>query len=281
MGSQFPQLLNVGCGATCHPAWTNIDLVSGSPDVIAHDLRKGLPYPDQCFDACYSSHVLEHLEQEESERLLRECWRILKPGGVIRLSVPDLEAIVRAYLKALDEVALGNTQREADYDWMMLELFDQMVRSRPGGKMADRLSSQWIPNKDFIVSRIGLAAEHYWRGNAPGDEKSVFNRLREKNMPWFMTRVRNDIARILARLVAGKKAFQAFDEGLFRHSGEIHKWMYDHYSLNRLLTRHGFVETAVCKAGVSRIPSYNGYELDVVRGRVRKPDSLFMEAIRP
>jgi SAM-dependent methyltransferase len=278
---EFPALLNVGCGTTFHPGWTNLDLASTRADVVVQDIRKGISYPNQSFDAVYSSHLLEHLSQGEAFGLVGECFRVLKVGGILRVVVPDLEAIVRTYLNTLEALGLGNSQREADYDWMMLELYDQTVRSKSGGEMARYLASPGISNKEFIVSRIGLEANNFWKRDTAGNGKSVIGKIKEKGLPWLIHRVRNDIARMLVRLVAGAGAYRAFDEGLFRHSGEIHRWMYDRYSLCRLLTRCGFVNVADCKAGVSRIPDYGQYELDVVNGRIRKPDSLFMEAIRP
>jgi hypothetical protein len=56
--------------------------------------------------------------------------------------------------------------------------------------------------------------------------------------------------------------------------------MYDRYSLSRALARVGFSDIRVCSAGSSLIPRFESYELDVVKGRVRKPDSLFMEGVR-
>jgi hypothetical protein len=68
----------------------------------------------------------------------------------------------------------------------------------------------------------------------------------------------------------------------FRESGEIHQWMYDRFSLSRLLRQAGFAEDRVCAAGQSGIPNFNSYGLDLTAdGAVRKPDSLFMEAAKP
>ena len=68
------------------------------PDVVVANLRHGLPFPANTFDYVYSSHVLEHLYEEEVVTLLKECVRVLGPGGVLRFVVPDVQAIVRQYL---------------------------------------------------------------------------------------------------------------------------------------------------------------------------------------
>ena len=68
---------------------------------------------------------------------------------------------------------------------------------------------------------------------------------------------------------------------MFRNSGEVHRWMYDRYSLSRLLTESGFINIQICQADESSIPDFNTYELDTCQGKVRKPDSLFIEATKP
>ncbi len=69
-----------------------------SPDIIIHDVRKPLPFQDNSIHAIYASHLLEHLYLEEAKRLLKECFRILQPGGILRMVVPDLRAIVLEYM---------------------------------------------------------------------------------------------------------------------------------------------------------------------------------------
>jgi len=61
------------------------------------DLTKPLPYSSDSVEAIFSSHVLEHLFMDEVEKLIPEMFRILKPGGVCRIVVPDLEKIVSLY----------------------------------------------------------------------------------------------------------------------------------------------------------------------------------------
>jgi teichuronic acid biosynthesis glycosyltransferase TuaC len=67
--------------------------------IIIHDVRKELPFTDNHFIAIYASHLLEHLYLGEARSLLRECHRVLKPGGTARFVVPDLRSLVLDYVK--------------------------------------------------------------------------------------------------------------------------------------------------------------------------------------
>src|SRR5438445_2136934 len=106
--------LNLGCGSRYHARWINIDIVPAGPDVIAHDLRQGIPLPDNSCDVVYHSHVLEHLRRAEAKYLLCECYRVLKPGGILRAAIPDLERICSAYLEKL-KAALESDSAADDY----------------------------------------------------------------------------------------------------------------------------------------------------------------------
>jgi SAM-dependent methyltransferase len=61
-------------------------------------IRKPLPFPDGSASVIYASHVLEHLYFEEGKRLIREAFRVLDAGGILRVVVPDLNTIVQEYL---------------------------------------------------------------------------------------------------------------------------------------------------------------------------------------
>ncbi|MDP4267502.1 MAG: methyltransferase, partial [Bacteroidota bacterium] len=74
--------------------------------------------------------------------------------------------------------------------------------------------------------------------------------------------------------------FEYIKIGKFRLSGEIHQWMYDRYSLSTLLARTGFKEIQIMSAYESKINDWNKFQLDVIDGEIRKPDSLFIEAIK-
>ncbi len=273
------KMINLGCGKIYHSDWVNVDLISETEEVTAVDIRQTLPYPDDFFDACYSSHLLEHLKVPEASQFLQECWRILKPGGVIRIVVPDLEKMARIYLKLLDELQSGHQELEANYDWIMLELYDQVVRHYAGGEMKLYLTNPHLSNHDFILSRIGQEALSYCEGSTR--QHSLWQKLQNKSLGWGWQKFRLFLAQTMVKLIGGKAIEQAFKEGIMRNSGEIHRWMYDSFSLQRQLAKTGFTEICVCQAENSRIPSFKDYQLDTINGKIRKPDSLFMEGVKP
>lgn len=121
--------LNLGCGAKFHKDWTNVDFVSTGENVIGHNLLAGVPFEANRFDVVYHSHVLEHFPKDKAVEFIKECHRVLKKGGIIRVAIPDLEQIARNYLKYLEE-SLNKTPKAAEkYEWSLLEMYDQVVRN--------------------------------------------------------------------------------------------------------------------------------------------------------
>lgn len=123
MATPTSDKLHLGCGLMTPPAWLNVDgsfnarlakypllhkaarLVAGKKDspefaknIYGHDLRKRLPWADGSFKAVYASHLLEHMYRADAEFVLRECYRVLKPGGVVRVVVPDLAPLIKGYM---------------------------------------------------------------------------------------------------------------------------------------------------------------------------------------
>jgi len=91
-----PMRLNWGCGSWIEPGWVNSDLKEAEGVVVA-DIRQGLPFEGDSFDYVVSIHALPELEYAELLPALRELHRILKPGGTLRLGLPDLDKGVDAY----------------------------------------------------------------------------------------------------------------------------------------------------------------------------------------
>jgi predicted SAM-dependent methyltransferase len=274
--SKLPYL-NLGCGLTFHKEWTNIDFVSSSEHVIAHNLLLGIPLPDNSCEVVYHSHMLEHLPGKKAAVFIKECFRVLKPGSTIRIAVPDLEAIVNNYTKYLNESISDVSGAEEKYEWTMLELYDQTVRNKSGGEMLEYIIDESKKNDAFLLERNGYEVKRImelFRPNVSMQTKtpsySIVQRI--KNVP-------DKIKDAIVRLVLGKD-YEVYVAGKFRTQGEIHQWMYDRYSLKCLLEKSGFRESTVRTAFESRIPGWENFNLDGSNGTVRKPDSLFMEAVK-
>jgi predicted SAM-dependent methyltransferase len=121
--------LNIGCGPSFFPDWINTDLVdmsayldmlrrvpptpewpdhqrltsayvqAGRVSFAVQDFRKGIPYKDGTVEAIYFGQVIEHLHAiYEAPAFLKECFRSLRPGGCIRITTPDLDLMLSAYM---------------------------------------------------------------------------------------------------------------------------------------------------------------------------------------
>ncbi len=183
--------LNIGCGLTVLSGWVNIDnslsawlakrlwlrrifaifyAIPNTPwpkNIYFYDIRKGLPFPDNSTEIIYSSHLLEHLYKQEALFFMKECYRVLVYGGVIRIIVPDLAKYAEQYIKRIRE-----------------------------------------ENKEILIKEI--PSERFLEGLNIFEE-----RLKIKNL------------------------FLKFYKNL-KSDKNIHKWMYDEYSLTALLRENSF-----------------------------------------
>jgi predicted SAM-dependent methyltransferase len=92
-----PIRLHIGCGENIYRGWTNIDRAALRGVDHALDIRLGLPFEDVA--AIYAEHFLEHLSLDHGLLFLRECRRILKVDGVLRVSTPNLDWVMRTHYR--------------------------------------------------------------------------------------------------------------------------------------------------------------------------------------
>jgi len=185
VGAAELQLVHLGCGLIAPEGWINLDgsfsawlthhkyvkkaLVAcriipkryGEYDwpqaVRLADLRKRLPFAEGSVDAVYSSHVLEHLYRVEAQAMLKEAFRILKPGGYCRTLVPDLHQFVMQYL---GQMAFDPKARYTD-DPARFFSFKMAMRweAPPGGswfyalaaKLRDFNSHKWMYDGPSLI----------------------------------------------------------------------------------------------------------------------------------
>ncbi len=245
------RMLNLGCGSTFHKDWVNVDFIDHGGKVLAYDLRLGIPFADCSFDVVYHSHVLEHMPKAWGEFFIAECYRVLRPGGLLRVVVPDLENIARVYLESLDASRKGEHGASERHQWMLIELLDQLTRSYGGGEMLNYWKQNPMPQQDFVLQRLGKEAE-----------QSIAHAC---GLP----------------PIKPKTALPPINTS-FLLSGEVHKWMYDAVSLAALLEQNNFVDVQQVAHNESCFSKITHYGLDTtIKGQVRKPDSFFMEAKKP
>lgn len=276
------KLLNCGCGNRYHDEWTNVNFYSSGKDVIAYDLLNGIPFQNEMFDVVYHSHVIEHFSKENAFKFLIECNRVLKPNGVIRVVFPDLEQIVHHYIRLLTELKNGNMEFESDYDWIMLELYDQTVRNVSGGNMFRYFVRETIPNEEFVLKRCGTEAKALIEaGKRQFAEESIKRSLLKNTGQSASKSLLKKIKRKITKIISNDKYSENYFIGKFRMGGEIHQCMYDSFSLSRLLEQTGFKNIIVRDAHTSYVDGWQKYNLDTESdGSVYKPDSGYVEALR-
>jgi SAM-dependent methyltransferase len=117
------QRLNWGCGPLTPFGWINSDIEAGPGIDVVADIRNGLPFPDNHFDYIVSIHVLPELSYRELDPALHELRRVLKPNGVLRLSLPDMDLAINAYRsKDVDYFLIGDDEVKSLAGKMIVQL---------------------------------------------------------------------------------------------------------------------------------------------------------------
>lgn len=89
--------LQVGAGFNVLDGWLCTDLQPRFDSAVFLDATKPFPFEDATFDYVYSEHMIEHIPWKDGMFMLRECCRVLKPGGVIRVATPDMRVLLDLY----------------------------------------------------------------------------------------------------------------------------------------------------------------------------------------
>lgn len=254
--------LNIGCGLKFNIEWENIDLYPTSKYVKKVDLIKGLPYSENIFEFVYSSHLLEHIDYEHMKFVLSEMLRVLEPNGIVRIVVPDLENIAKEYLKSIEMIEKKEPNAEIYHDWFIMEMYDQVVREKSGGLMAPFISKGKIKDCTYLQERFGF---DFYSGLYNQQSKET-----KKNL-WLIFFKKIGFSNYIVRR----------QKSSFYNSGERHRWMYDYYSLKRLLEEVGFERVNRIKNAISSYAMFadSGLELGT-HGKPYRCGSLFIEGFK-
>ncbi|MEB3168799.1 MAG: methyltransferase domain-containing protein [Synechococcaceae cyanobacterium] len=91
------RMLQLGAGYSQLPGWLCTDVLPRDRQSIFLDATQVFPFTDQTFDYVFSEHMIEHLPRAGGLHMLRECRRVLKPGGILRIATPDLSVVISLY----------------------------------------------------------------------------------------------------------------------------------------------------------------------------------------
>ena len=266
--------LNFGCGSRTAPGWINIDFYAATSDVQRVNLLKRFPFPDDYFDAVYSSHVLEHFSPRDGGHLISEACRVLKPGGILRTVVPDLEATCREYLGILE--SWDGSAVPKRYRWIILELLEQMTRVSPFGEMADYFGELNRSGDADLIAYVESRAGKIMQSSTPA---GILAKLREVNLKKVFNKL------FYLYLHTAKYVFPKHIRSevmMLTGFGERHRWMYDRLGLSILLQSHGFEDITMHQPASSAIPGFKGDCLDSNSdGTPYKCVSLYCEAKKP
>lgn len=142
--------LQVGSGPNVLPGWLNTCKNPERPGVFFLDITKPSPFENNTFDYVFSEHMIEHMSYPEGLMMLRECHRIMKPGGRIRISCPDINFLIR----------LANNPTDQDIEYI---------------KWASRHFTPWAPYTDgiFVLNNFVRDFHHIFIYNPKTLERSL------------------------------------------------------------------------------------------------------------
>lgn len=262
--------------------WTHVCFTglpeADEPTLINSNLKKPLPFPNGTFDAVYSVHVVEHQSRAAGGQLLKDAYRLLKPGGICRISTPDLEFFARDYLNQLQRYRLDPDKKQFQrYQWALLNVLDQAVRRRSGGEMIDV-----IQNKEYVQEHLE---------NLNGDLLVFIQNTSRSSIKRILTNTTTYVDgnstsigyRLNALFRAGvRKVITLLSRPWhLRLSRENNLWYHDSVSLIQLFEQAGFRDVVVKDYKTSGIDQWERYNFDQsAYGDYPVEPSLFIEGVK-
>ena len=96
--------VNLGCGAQSGPEYINVDIVPAPHIHYVHDIKVLDMFASESVDLLYASHVMEHIPRHALDAVIAEWRRVLKPGGILRISVPDFDNLLKIYTASGNDI---------------------------------------------------------------------------------------------------------------------------------------------------------------------------------
>lgn len=146
MTRQGLKKLQIGCGPHGLTGWLNSDL-DARGNQMRLDATRRFPFEDGVFDFIYSEHMIEHVPWSAAMNMLRECFRVLKPGGVIRIATPDLEFLLRL-------LSADPAPKEREYLRYNWERWNPWAPDESGVYAVNHFMRAW--GHQFIFDKVSL-----------------------------------------------------------------------------------------------------------------------------
>lgn len=256
--------LNIACGVNYinDESWINIDFNTYGPNVKKYNILNKLPFKDQEFDLIYSSHFIEHIPLNKLENFFKECLRVLKMNGYIRIVTPDFEEMCKSYLFFLEK---KETKKK---NFLMIEIMDQLVRKKKGGVLRDSINYAFKNNdkemKKFIELRTGYNFKIDTRY-----KKNFLEKIKKKIVDIYID--------FLVKLFPRSFAEQNIS---LTEIGENHTWLWDYDSLREILIKYGFSNINKKNFNETDISFLNLNYLDVRKNNLPRKgkESMYIEA---
>lgn len=256
--SKFPQnslekrlFLNVGAGSFRHKFWTNLDKSTDwyenhqeGGNHIEFDLveKKSLPFEDSSVETIYTSHTIEHVKDEHVRRLFEESFRVLKKGGVLRITTPDAKKLYT--ISKLNNKEWWLSWRK---DWFL----------DPTKSLCKSIED--VQEVDFLVREVATKKCRFFSGpKIDIDIETLSQNFKELDYSEFMS-----------WLTEGMEFDPKFP------GNHINFW--DHEKLDRFLKDAGFNLRLISLKNESILPIYsNAFDFDTTQPKM----SLYMEAVK-
>jgi len=158
--------LHLGCGPNIKEGWVNIDLKKGAD--LTLDMREPLPFRNDSCSIIYSEHFVEHIGYPEPvTSLVKECFRVLRPGGVFSVVVPDIELVLRSYVEGGTEEYYA-AQKKWNPEWCTLQMEHINYNFRQNGEHRFSYDFETLEN---LLRRCGFVGVKRRRFDAELDSK--------------------------------------------------------------------------------------------------------------
>jgi len=151
-----PLLINLGCGENSSSEFVNVDVRSLSNIHHVHDIRRLPMFSSDSADLIYVCHALEHIPRVELSRVLQEWRRVLRPGGTLRISVPDFDVLLSVYRESsrrVDSIVnqlMGQGPPFDNHYSIWNESFGRELLSKSGFTSIRLWDPDTAPHHDFV-----------------------------------------------------------------------------------------------------------------------------------